>query len=250
MKYTIILLALVVLVSFKASSEKNCSYIDSYGNYYCISRVNLMAVVDATFDQQYQSQWCWAASLSNVFDSYNHPVSQQRIVEEAYGGLINLPAQGFQIAQQLNKTWIDDYGNSFSVRLTGAYDYYKGVYSLNNQMIVDNLTQNKPLIIGTNGHAMTLYEVAYYETFNGPNFIGGSVYDPWPNRGWRQLTTAEFTPINLGGQMQFLVTATLTSINTNNNNDSVSTSNDDSGGTTGVFFLLLITIGLIRNKKW
>ena len=42
------------------------------------------------FASQQASQWCWAASISNLFAYHGHDVSQARIVSEVYGSVANM----------------------------------------------------------------------------------------------------------------------------------------------------------------
>jgi hypothetical protein len=158
--------------------------------------------------QQAMSEWCWAASISMLFSFYQHPVSQPRIVEDAYGGIANLPAmQGATIASKLNKTWTDDNGVVFHAQLTGAYDATAGILALSDQMIVRELDQNHPLIIGARTHAMVLTAVQYYVTPYGPSIAGAGVFDPWPGIGTRALQPDELVRADLGGSLIFLATA-------------------------------------------
>src|SRR5262249_15296997 len=81
----------------------------------------------AHFSPQQMSEWCWAASISNVFAYYKHPVSQHRIVQDVYKDITNMPALSARlIAQEINKTWADDNGVPFSAHLTAAYDFQAG----------------------------------------------------------------------------------------------------------------------------
>src|SRR5262245_33097819 len=58
----------------------------------CRSEVNFAAFAQQAYQQQYLPQWCWAASISMLFAYYGHSVSQARIVTEAYGSPVNMPA--------------------------------------------------------------------------------------------------------------------------------------------------------------
>src|SRR5690242_14048954 len=46
---------------------------------------------------QHQSEWCWAACLEMVFRYYGFHVSQQQIVQETWGTIVNLPGSPQQI---------------------------------------------------------------------------------------------------------------------------------------------------------
>jgi hypothetical protein len=177
----------------------------------CVSEVNFSRFAQSAFQSQLQSQWCWAASIAMVFSYYGHPVSQSRIVSDVYGSAVNMPAMaGIVMARELNKTWIDDTGQTFQAQVTGIFDAQAGVLGLTNQDIVQELDQGRPLIIGARTHAMVLTAVRYYVTPAGPNVVGAGVFDPWPGVGARALNPDEITPYPLGGTLLFLATARLT----------------------------------------
>jgi hypothetical protein len=95
---------------------------------------------EAHYETQYQSEWCWAACISMVFSCYGHPLSQRRIVTEAYGAPYNIPASsGFVIARALNRSWTDDNGQGFSSSLQAAFDVQAGVNAINSAVIVNAL---------------------------------------------------------------------------------------------------------------
>jgi hypothetical protein len=145
-----------------------------------------------------------------LFNYYGHPVRQERIVAEAYGGIENIPAlSGFTIAQQLNRHWVDDNGTTFDAQLSAAFDAQAGVNAINNAIIINALSQDDPLIVGAAGHVTVMTAAAYRPTPVGPYITGIGVFDPWPGRGARQLMPVEFTPAPLGGGLMFLGLATV-----------------------------------------
>lgn len=134
---------------------------------------------------QRASQWCWAACISSVLDYHGVRVSQERIVQETYGGLVNLPSFGVgPMLASLNRISADDNGTPFMVRATS-----RGV---NAETAAQELAQDRPLIIGTMGHAMVLTGLIY--SGNGMQTIinNASVYDPWPGKGHRNLSGQEW----------------------------------------------------------
>ena len=164
----------------------------------------------ATYEQQYQSEWCWAASISMVFAYYGHPISQQRIVSEAYGAPVNMPAvSGFLIAQALNRVWIDDRGRQFKASLKAAFDAQSGVEAINSAVIVEALANGHPLVVGARGHAMVTTAVYYISTPNGPGILNVGVFDPWPGVGARNLLPDEMVPVPFGS-LTFLALALIT----------------------------------------
>ena len=190
--------SLPVLLSRKADAANSC------GPNGCTAQVSFPQFA-ANYDPQHQSQWCWAACISMVFRYYGHPVSQQRIVTEAYGAPFNIPAgAGFVIAQALNRPWIDDRGRPFQASLQAAFDAQAGVAAINNAMIVQALAGGHPLIVGARTHAMVVTAVSYIPTPMGPNITQVGVFDPFPGVGARGLAPDEMTPVQMGGSLLFL----------------------------------------------
>jgi hypothetical protein len=137
-------------------------------------------------DRQQASEWCWAASISAVFHYYGHPVSQERIVKEAYGKIVNMPGTPQAILGALNRVWIDDNGGRF--RASGD------TRSASIVTAAQDLANDKPLIIGSRGHAMVLTDLVYTRDHDGRGRPqSATVRDPWPyNPGKRLLTPQEW----------------------------------------------------------
>jgi hypothetical protein len=131
--------------------------------------------------------WCWAASISNIFAYYEHPVRQDRIVREAYGAVVPWPGFGFQMSNVLNRRWRDDNGEEFESRLTGLFDRQAGIFAINNYTIHKHMSDENPLIIGSGSHAMLVTGITYTQSPMGPYIFESRVFDPWPGRGMRTL---------------------------------------------------------------
>src|SRR5271165_451496 len=171
----------------KLWAETNCT-----PNGACVSQVDFAEFAQEAYQSQKMPEWCWAACISMVFDFYGHPVAQERIVSEVYGAPVNMPAgYGIVISQQLNRRWKDDNGDVFRSVLTGAYDHDAGVDTLTNPMLIEELDDDHPIVIGAGTHAMVLTAMQYQQTPYGPNVTGCGVFDPWPGRGARNLTPQE-----------------------------------------------------------
>lgn len=175
----------------------------------CTSEVDFATFGQTAFQTQHKEQWCWAAAISMLFSYYGHPVSQEKIVSSLYGTTVNLPSgPGWNIASRLNADWLDDRNQKFSARLTAAYDFDARVITLNNAWLVNELHEDRPFIIGTNGHAVVATAIVYFPTPVGPNVTGIGVFDPWPGRGARNLSPGEMVPMHMmpPGQLRFLAT--------------------------------------------
>jgi len=142
-------------------------------------------VTAAAVGGQHLNQWCWAACIEMVFRYYGYHVPQEEIVQQTWGRIVNLPAQPAQILANLNRSWQDSSGAEFSVSGTS--------YGANPVTAAQDLSQNMPLVIGTMGHAMVLTSLTYARNQFGQGKVqAATVRDPWPNRGRRTLTAAEW----------------------------------------------------------
>jgi hypothetical protein len=142
-------------------------------------------------NRQLMNEWCWAASISGVFAYYGHPVSQQRIVQEAYGHIANLPGTPDAIMRSLNRPWVDDAGRPFRVR--------SDIYSANWVTAAQDLAQGFPLIVGSLGHAMIVTATQYQRFPNGSGTtLDVTVRDPWPlNPARRSLLPQEAAGVQM-----------------------------------------------------
>jgi ABC-type bacteriocin/lantibiotic exporter with double-glycine peptidase domain len=130
---------------------------------------------------QRQNEWCWAACISMVFAYYGHAVSQERIVKEVWGRVVDMPGQPEQILSDLNRTWNDDAGKAFKSRADAL--------SANASTAVKDLENNQPLIIGALGHAMVLTALTGDTNVQTGawQIVEAVVRDPWPGRGGRRV---------------------------------------------------------------
>lgn len=139
---------------------------------------------------QRMSQWCWAASIAMVFRYYGYEVSQQRIVAETFGVVTNMPGTSEQILRNLDRVWTDDRGRRFRVSADA--------YSASSQTAAADLADDRPLIIGTMGHAMVLTALGYMTNSLGEGWVTHAVVrDPWPGQGRRELAAEEWSGLDL-----------------------------------------------------
>ncbi|HET6408614.1 MAG TPA: hypothetical protein VFG14_12085 [Chthoniobacteraceae bacterium] len=141
-----------------------------------------------------------------LFAAGGRSVSQERIVETAYGRQYNLPAFApVQIASLTNRDWVDENGDTFSSNLVAAYDAFAGVNTMNNDMIIEALAQDQPMVVCNTHHAMLLTAATYIPTPYGPNITNVGFFDPWPGRGLRGPDSlAEGRTTNIGGQITYI----------------------------------------------
>jgi len=162
---------------------------------------------EQNFNFQKETEWCWAASISNIFAFYGHPVSQEKIVSSVYRVPYNLPAlAAIVVASRVNRAWTDDNGHSFHATLTAAYDFQAHVNAITNAYIVNELSNGRPLLICNTHHCMVLAAVDFIQTPLRPIVRKVFVFDPWPlsPSSYRPLEESDWTAIQLGGQMMFI----------------------------------------------
>jgi hypothetical protein len=143
---------------------------------------------------QRNTQWCWAACISAVFDFHGVSVQQDRIVQATYGRAVNLPAIGPQIAAATSRTWRTDDGEAFTAQCEVLWDSQFNVGRPDAPAeAARELADDQPLIIGTGGHAMVLTAMTYaHDAYGRGQPMVAIVRDPWPGRGRRQLSPQEW----------------------------------------------------------
>lgn len=144
--------------------------------------------------QQAMSQWCWAASISMIFGYHGHALPQERIVQSVFGQLVDLPAMnGMVMTRSLARPWVDLRGRRFQAKVR-VFDMHAGQFELDTEAILTELREERPMLVGTVGHAMVMTALRYVRTPMGPQVIGATVRDPWPGRGRRDLQWHEMQP--------------------------------------------------------
>jgi len=180
-----------------APARQDCS------PYFCASYIPLNQL-EKIYAAQSQSQWCWAASISMIFAYSGHRVSQQRIVKEAYGSVVNMPGNYPAMLGSLNRGWTDDKGNNFSVSTSSLFAPDLGQTSLTNADLISELEDDNPILFCNLSHAMVLTAMKYTPA----GVFEAWVMDPWPGKGLRRLTTAEMVPVP-AGQLRFVATVSV-----------------------------------------
>jgi hypothetical protein len=183
-----------------SKSALSCGYrfIPGAGNLYACTAGIRSSVATTFAHTQDADMWCWAASISMIFEYYGHPVAQERIVEEAWGSIVDLPADPARITSSLNRDWTDDNDDEF----TSTSDSF----SVNAITAAQDLAEDHPLIIGALGHATVLTALTYVQNPSAP---GGAtvtlatVRDPWPgNGGKRNLSPQEWYNVDFAARVR------------------------------------------------
>lgn len=182
----------LALAARPATAALRCTPYDYRGIQLC--EVGIDSRIRGVSARQRNSQWCWAACISAVFEYHGYAMAQERIVAETYGRIVNLPAHGPQIAAATSREWETDDGDSFSAECEVLWD--SEFYVTRPDAAVQaarELAEDNPLIIGAGGHAMVLTAMTYARDVRGngqPQSL--TVRDPWPGRGRRSLTGQEW----------------------------------------------------------
>lgn len=180
------------VIPSKADAELYCEP-DMFNPYiaHCTAAIDTSIIyAEAQNVMQNASQWCWAACIEMAFAYHGYRVSQERIVEETWGGLVDYPGTPMQIMTNLNKMWTDDDGYSF---MAIGDSFSANVYSAAHDLAADY-----PLIIGALGHATILTSMSYTQNMMSGIWVmdSATVLDPWPGRGERFVSAYEWTSAN------------------------------------------------------
>lgn len=147
--------------------------------------------------QQSCPLWCWAASVSMIFSHYDHPVSQDKIVNTLFGEkACARSSDPVNIVNALNTRWVDDEGTPFTSRVSTIADSHSGASAQHNEKITQYLDANKPLLYCNGHNCMVLISVEYILTSKGPDIIAAGVMDPYPGvsvNGFRVLEAPELS---------------------------------------------------------
>jgi hypothetical protein len=118
-----------------------------------------------------------------IFRYFGHDLSQEQIVAETWGSVVNMPASLDQIMQDLNRPWRDTAGNVFNTTA--------GPVAPNGS--ANELANNIPLIICTLGHAMVLTALEYvHDQFGNGDVTNAIARDPWQQTGRHSLTPQQW----------------------------------------------------------
>ncbi|MFO0751668.1 MAG: papain-like cysteine protease family protein [Myxococcota bacterium] len=184
--------SLVMTTAPSALAGERCD-VDRAGDETCVVGIPSERLEPVTA-QQRMSQWCWAASIAMIFRFHGHPVAQERIVEATYGRIANLPAMdGPTMTEALTRPWHDARGQAFHADVR-VFDTSSGRDEIDSQDVIDELRAERPLLVGTVGHAMVVTAMRYRKTPSGPEVLGVTVRDPWPGAGRRELDWSEMSP--------------------------------------------------------
>lgn len=131
-------------------------------------------------DPQKMPLWCWAASMSMVFTLQEHPISQEAVVIQNFGSLVNASSGPFPVTEaRLNGTYRDANGKVFKSTATRLMTPTDAANALKN---------NVPIIYSTQTHATVQLSLTLQQAPGGPVVVrGGTIWDPLPGVGLRNM---------------------------------------------------------------
>jgi hypothetical protein len=186
--------AVAALWPLAGQASTDCDAADARGVQRCSTGLEATRI-DQIQRTQEKDKWCWAASIAMVFAHHGLGVSQEELVMRQFGGLVDRAISGSAITRLLAASgWRDRGGRGFMSTATVS-DKAIGRFQLGEQSVVRELVQERPLILGADGHAVVLVRVQYEQGGqDGMRITGGTVIDPAPGRGVRALMAPELVP--------------------------------------------------------
>lgn len=157
---------------------------------------------------QKESQWCWAACIEMICRWHGVALSQESIVERVYGGLVNWPGDDRVLTSSLNSDWVSDDGTPFTIR-ANVFSSALDLADVSNQLVIDDLRNEQPLLVGARSHATVAARVDYINDAAGLQIGRVHVIDPLPGAAQppffaRILDPDEMTPVESGGSLRYL----------------------------------------------
>jgi hypothetical protein len=150
--------------------------------------------------QQRERNWCWAASIQMALSAKGIDVSQEEVVQNAFGRLVDRPGAPGDILANLNGWAIDRAKRR--IHISGEV----GLGRPSFELLKRQLEAGTPVIVGYEnpdsniGHAVVVTAVVYEVTDRGPEIQRVMVRDPWPtcpNLGKRELSIQEFNRVSV-----------------------------------------------------
>jgi len=189
-------LSTATLAAAPARAEWNCYPADYYGNQRCSAGIPFpqMQQISQSSAQRMEN-WCWAACISLVFRRYGRFVSQETIVNRVFGAQIDQPLAGHLIAQATSSMWRDQNGHYFQPMVNVLIDSNFNLQNSNaGNIAIQNMMASRPMIVGTNRHAMVVSAIDFTRDGYGQRSINNvRVRDPWPlSPSARNLSSDEY----------------------------------------------------------
>lgn len=196
MKALILALALALAASVCAKSQGwDCStvgYIETCN--LVLDAKDISVTAKTAPNPQQQANWCWLASIEMAFRYHGYAVPQQKLLEELWGSIEDMPGKPAQIIGATNRVYVDDNAKRFRAESAESETWYTAAGSL---------AQNIPVLVGYNqpggtGHMTMVVGIQVQALYNNANQVIDMqisdvlLWDPWPGVGLRPMTQTEF----------------------------------------------------------
>ncbi|WP_312403737.1 papain-like cysteine protease family protein [Rhizobium sp.] len=157
---------------------------------------------------------CWAATISMICDWHGRKISQESIVKQCFGAMVNAPADPLTLISSVNQSYVDINGDFFSIQ-SHIWSVLHGVVQLDDAEIIRQLSADNPLVICNLSHMMVLIGVSYprgtvsiREAWVADPQLSGIIVPSNPARtplrsGFRYLEPSEIVPAPFG-QLTFV----------------------------------------------
>ena len=154
-----------------------------------VCEVGLKIDPHVTTAQQECLYWCWAACVESIFALGGYRVSQETIVRRVYDQPVCAPAFGPTIAAAASGAWQTKDGRRFNTSAEVLIDANEGIWRQDAAIITaQELTANRPLILGALNHAVLLTAVTFaQDRYGNYRILQYVVRDPWPTSPNRRV---------------------------------------------------------------
>jgi hypothetical protein len=178
---TTILVSIFIILLFSSTSVLRAQTIGSLKEQYPYVGIKIKDFkVLASYDKQQNTKWCWAACVQMVLNYYNVFITQQKIVNNCFGKVVNRAADDKVMFKALNGWNTDVAGTMVKVS--------SNAYPATIKEISSFLKSQRPLIVGLSqgagnvGHAYVLIGMYYRKNTDNPEEKPYSLIlvDPWP----------------------------------------------------------------------
>lgn len=152
-----------------------------------------LAVAEMREIQQVQaaSNWCWAAVVSMVLQRHGFTVPQREVVEAQLGSAANEKVDLVDLGSLLNRSWRDADGRGLKATASSLPGWWRQ-HGLAAPDVLEELHQDKPLVLVVRDHAMLLVQVVYERSAGqGTRLVRATVLDPSAGGGLRDLRPSE-----------------------------------------------------------
>lgn len=183
----------------RAAAETSCAPAATPGIERCVSGLSA-ASLSRIYQAQQASNWCWAASVAMILRRYGLVVPQEQVARTLLGQPANERVGIEGMAKLLSGGWRDATGHA-GVASSELLPPWRQALGVSAPEVLQDLADDKPLLIGAQQHAMVLVQVTYERridgkaaTPTGTRLLRALVLDPGSSNWLRTLQADERQP--------------------------------------------------------